>query len=146
MLDKEFGEDLVDKMQVKRDAGRNPIFDVMYTHRSEKVEAPPGDAAGTAEEEQPGIENENYGYKGTQSKFDLILTSIERTECLILALTYSTALFKRATIERFIKYFKEVLAAITGDEDIKLKDIEISHDLGEVKSDIYQGIESDFEF
>jgi hypothetical protein len=138
-------EDLVDKLLVSRDTGRNPIFDVMYSHRSEKVEAAvPGSVP--AAEVEDGSESADFAFAETQSKFDLILTSIEKIDRLIFLIAYSSGLFKRGTIERFIKYFKEILSTVTDNKDIKLKDIKISHELGEVKSDVYRGTESDFDF
>ncbi len=140
-------DDLVDKLLATRDTARNPIFDVMYAHRSEKVRPISSDSRVISEVgEEFFMESRSYSFEDYQSKFDLVLFSIEKVEQLIFLIIYSTKLFKRETIERFIKYFKEILSTVTKNRDIKLKDINISHDLREVKSTAYQGIESTFEF
>jgi hypothetical protein len=48
---------------------------------------------------------------------------------------YCTELFKPGTIERFSKYFREIISAVIKNRNVKLKDIRISHDLFDQKID-----------
>ncbi|MGD2085538.1 MAG: SDR family oxidoreductase [Candidatus Aminicenantes bacterium] len=142
-------EDLVDKLRLKRDTSRNPLFDVLFVHRSQHLRTPSSsnEALKPAESHQDR-ENHGYQYQDDQSKFDLVLASLDVGDRIDFAFGYSTKLFKKETIERFVKYFKEITAAVTGNEnrEILLKNIKISHELGEVKSGIYKTIESQLEF
>ncbi len=109
-------DDLVDKISINRDTSRNPIFDVLLNviHPKEDI--------GTAIEEiqlKQHVENVNC-------KFDLELTAINYKEILFFNLNYSTKLFKKQTIERFIHYFKKVLVSFTEDLLKTLSKIEIT--------------------
>jgi amino acid adenylation domain-containing protein len=59
------------------------------------------------------------------SKFDLTLMGKEVAEGLLLIFEYSTHLFKKATIHRFINYFKRVVSGIIENPAVKLSGIEI---------------------
>ncbi|MCK5056836.1 MAG: hypothetical protein KAT34_09290, partial [Candidatus Aminicenantes bacterium] len=129
-------EELVETLQAGRDTGRNPLFDTVFTYRAEQW----------SQVEENDKDKPDYSYEDTQSRFDLILSGIERGDLIIFIFIYAAGLFKRETIERFAAYFREIVAAVTKNDTIGLSDITISHDLGEVKSDVYQGKESDFDF
>jgi len=48
----------------------------------------------------------------TTSKFDFNFISHESGESLIFEVEYSTTLFKRETIDRFILYFRNIISAV----------------------------------
>ncbi|NOQ25782.1 MAG: amino acid adenylation domain-containing protein, partial [Bacteroidales bacterium] len=106
-------EDLVEKVSVERDTGRNPIFDVMFNLLNQV--------------EYKGSINEdidNSHKKGT-SKFDLNLTAIEYDNNIFFNLEYSTRLFKEETINRIINYFKDTLNQISKGIDLIIGDIQL---------------------
>ncbi len=108
-------EALVDSLQVVRDTGRNALFDVLFT-------------LNTAEEsksEVPGLKLTAHHSETKVSKFDLELSAIEAGGQLFLSFDYATSLFEKETIERFIGYFKMVIAAIIQNKDGRLSDIQI---------------------
>ncbi|MGD2093155.1 MAG: condensation domain-containing protein, partial [Candidatus Aminicenantes bacterium] len=142
-------EDLVEKLKLEREANRNPLFDVLFSFRGQEVDRPPesdGEAAGKARE--PGLKVKPYAgrQQRTETKFDLLFTGADTKEELFLVIEYSTELYKKETIKRFIKYFKEILSAVLDDESIQLKKIKISHDLAMASSSVYQSSQSEFEF
>ncbi|MCP5052282.1 MAG: amino acid adenylation domain-containing protein, partial [bacterium] len=98
-------EDLVEKLDLKRDTSRNPIFDVSFQFNNQEV----------PELEVPGLRVSGYKYEWKTSKFDLTLWGWEGEEQLKFAFQYTTSLFKRETIDLFIRYFKEIAGAITRD-------------------------------
>jgi hypothetical protein len=49
---------------------------------------------------------------------------------------YRRIIFKKDTLERFARYFIEVIEQVTRDKDILLKDIRISHGLGRSQTDL----------
>lgn len=142
-------EDLVNHVVKNRDTGRNSIFDVFFTFTYPELDhvRPPvsprhEEDTGTAADPEPGEAGNQAGY----SMFDMFFFGAEIREELILAITYSTGLFKKETIQRFIKYFREIVSAVAADNRIKLKDIEISHDLGIAKADVLQDEDDEFGF
>ncbi|MCP4148403.1 MAG: non-ribosomal peptide synthetase, partial [bacterium] len=108
-------EELVEKTGVKRDTSRNPIFDVMFVLQN-------------VEENDvtiPGMKLTHYPYQNKTSKFDLTLQAIEAREGLEFSLEYSTRLFKKETIERFIGYFKQVTASVIKDHRQAIYEIDV---------------------
>jgi fengycin family lipopeptide synthetase D len=95
-------EELVEQVTVKRDAGRNPLFDVMFVmEESGRTEIDLGD-----------LKLKPYEYESRKVKFDMVLRAINIEDGLCFELDYCTALFKRETVERFIVYFKKILASV----------------------------------
>jgi hypothetical protein len=129
-------EDMVEKLDITRDAGRNPMFDVMFALQNMDITAV----------EVPGLKLTSYEYENKTAKFDIILMGFEVQDRLEFYLEYSTELFKQDTIERFIGYFKDVIAAVSENSEIMLNDINISCDLVVPESKISHEIDGDFGF
>jgi hypothetical protein len=51
---------------------------------------------------------------------------------------YNTAIYKEKRIRKYIKFFNEITATVINNLDIQLKDIVITHDLMEAKSESAQ--------
>jgi hypothetical protein len=144
-------EDLVEKVMVEREPGRNPLFDVMFSFTSQ---TPRRYSSGAPEQEreevQPVLKVEPYideKEETIETKFDMLFTGRDIGNRLFFNVTYSTQIFKKETIEKFIEYFKKIVSEVVENESIKLKDIKISHDLGVATSDIYDnsvGIQFEF--
>jgi hypothetical protein len=116
-------DDLVRKIIIKRDMSRNPIFDTVFSFHTGSPEE--------SENPQPNSNpNSNtYRIKREISHFDLMLFAFERGDSLDLAFEYSTDLFKKETIEKMKEYFLDIVKQVTGNINIKLKQIIISHQL-----------------
>ncbi len=113
-------EDLVEKLVVQRDMGRNPIFDTSFGLRNQF------DPSGNLlEKEIPGLKLTPYEFENKTSKFDVSLTCVEAEEKLLLSFEYSTKLFKQETIERFITYFVHITQEVLENSRKKISDIEI---------------------
>ncbi|UCH92480.1 MAG: amino acid adenylation domain-containing protein, partial [Candidatus Aminicenantes bacterium] len=114
-------DDLVEQLSVKgsltRDVGRNPLFDVMFALQN--MERP-----GL---EIPGLKIKHCEYESIMqtAKFDLTLVGYESGQTLFFTFEYRTTLFKKETIERFSRYFKELVSIIPGALERKIADIEI---------------------
>jgi amino acid adenylation domain-containing protein len=111
-------EDLAANILVDREAGRNPVFDVMFTsnNQGKSVEK-------RLENEINKLHLETMEYK--TSRFDLILHSFEREKTIGLMFEYSTRLYKKETIERFTAYLKKVASSVGNNPGIKISEIEI---------------------
>jgi amino acid adenylation domain-containing protein len=112
-------EDLVEKAAIKRDAGRNPLFDVMFNFQS-----PDFQPVTVSQMENPG-QTRAYAYKSRIAKFDLTLTAVDLGSHLLLAFEYCSKLFKKETIQRWINYFKQVTVSILENDRVKISEIEI---------------------
>jgi tyrocidine synthetase-3 len=116
-------EDLVERISPGRDTSRNPIFDVMFNLLNQS------DYTGPRQDLDDTSGNEPAAYhhrKGT-SKFDLYLAAVDMGKRLFFNLEYCTRLFKPATSERIIGYFKKIISSLS-DRDIssiKLSEIDI---------------------
>ena len=104
-------EELVERLEVARDAGRNPLFDVMFTlqNMGQHVEAAPVETEG----------------KDSMAKFDLTLFAATVGQELRLVVQYCSRLFKESTIRRFIDYFKNLVSAVLIQPEQRIADIDI---------------------
>ncbi|NIM18093.1 MAG: AMP-binding protein, partial [Candidatus Aminicenantes bacterium] len=108
-------EDLVEKLAIRRDMSRSPIFDVMFTLQNLDI---PGLKI-------PGLSLLPYNYENKTSKFDLTLHAVESEGSLVFTFEYSTSLFREETIQRFTGYFERIITGILEDKGRKLWEIEI---------------------
>ncbi|MCE7996918.1 MAG: amino acid adenylation domain-containing protein, partial [Roseivirga sp.] len=110
-------ENLIDELQVARDTGRNPLFDVAYTYTSqEEIEG----------EQVAGLEQESFqGHESKNVKFDLSLFAEEKAGQVSIALSYTTDLFGQATIERYAGYLQAIITTIVKNPEVRLADINI---------------------
>lgn len=108
-------EDVIDELHIDRNTNRNPLFDVMLVL---------GDSD-TPDFVIPGMELKRYGYKRNTSKFDITLFAAEKDGNIYFEMEYCTRLFKRSTVERYVTYFKSILAGVVQNPCIGIRDIEI---------------------
>ncbi|MCP4152778.1 MAG: AMP-binding protein, partial [bacterium] len=126
---------LVEKVVARENAGRNPLFDVMYCfyNYDERLVSLEKDRGET---ENP--EPQESLRRNSTTMFDLTLHTQETPYGLDFTFEYNTKLFKERRIEKFISYFKEIVSAVVEDNEIRLKDIDISHDLVTAKQQVTQ--------
>ncbi len=108
-------DELVKKLNLKREYGRNPLFDTEFTFQD----------AGASVIEIPGLKVEPYEYENSLLKFDLSLTAFEADGQIHLILGFSPQLFKRTTIEMMAKHFIELLEQFQGNKNTALKELKI---------------------
>jgi iturin family lipopeptide synthetase A len=127
-------EDLLEKITVPKEPGRNPLFDVFYqfsTFDTGDAEGPATTSKATPENNRTMESSSNFEVK--TSKFDLYLWGEFRAGCFRFSLEYSTQLFKEETINLFIKNFKEIVTQVTGNNDITLGEIKLTGEIYEKK-------------
>ncbi|MCP4147301.1 MAG: AMP-binding protein, partial [bacterium] len=127
-------EDLVDRLSVRRDTGRNPIFDVMFNLLNQpEYKKQNMSTLSTPTQTTPSTPSTLSNLStlslksGTvsTSKFDLTLSATDTGERIHLHFEYSTKLFKEDTIRRFITYFKGIMQTVSIEPNQKISDIEI---------------------
>ncbi|MDI3412142.1 condensation domain-containing protein [Bacillus sonorensis] len=108
-------EALVEKLGVRRDINRNPVFDVMFAlQNTEKTKL-----------SMDGLTLSPYEQEHTIAKFDLSLFANEESGLLRFSWEYSTELFERETIERWTGHWRRLLEQVAEDPDIKLGEIDL---------------------
>jgi len=112
-------EELVDRAAVHRDMSRNPLFDVMFALHNQ----------GTLQPDMMKIMKkgryENIPFRHNRSTFDLTFNAIEAGELLGFSVEYSSKLYKKETVRRYIRYLQTIAGSITKDPYRKLADIDI---------------------
>jgi amino acid adenylation domain-containing protein len=99
-------EQVVELVRPARGSSHHPLFQVTFAWR----DAPRGDGL-ASDVDDAGPESPH-----AQAKFDLSLTLGERDGRIVGSVTYATALFDRATVERWVGYLRRVLEAMVADE------------------------------
>ena len=136
-------EELVEKLSITREAGRNSLFDFVFVWEETGIESSrvttPGKTAGD-------LIITPYPHQKTRAMFDIILTGTELMGKIFFLFNYRTSLFKRETIESMSENFKEVLLAILKDPEIKLDEIVIFYDLLAARSHGFLEDGGDFGF
>lgn len=124
-------EDLVEKVVPKKNSTRNPLFDTVFM-----MQVMTGSSTDSAKSAPPAAQSpipgaiasglQPYDYQNKTSMFDLILSCDEVADIITFSVFYRTKLFKHESIERFFTYFKEIAAMVIENEEILLKNIELS--------------------
>jgi len=108
-------DELVNKLNIKRDSSRNPLFDTMFIYQNE----------GNAKVNLGNIKSKYYIPDSNISKFDLSLEIIPEDSKLNLRFEYATKLFNKDFIEHLSVHYINILKAILGNSNIKIADIEM---------------------
>jgi len=133
-------DQLVTSLKIKRDPGRHPLFDTVIALQnmdSEEVERKNLEALGN-------LKVVPYPSETLDVQHDLLINAGERDGKLHMMLEYAAALFKRSTAEDIQNYFIEILEQISEDNNLKLKEIQLSHD--SVSISVVEEEEGDFMF
>ncbi|MCP5108144.1 MAG: amino acid adenylation domain-containing protein [bacterium] len=130
--------DLIDKLNLKMDGSRNPLFDVDLVVQN--MDFPTLEAGGLVMKPLP--------YDSGIVQVDIQFFVNEAEGEIDIHLLYCTKLFKRETMERFSKFFRDILAIMVkpGSLELKLKDIAISHELETTGPGAYKETAVDFDF
>ncbi|MGG1640084.1 amino acid adenylation domain-containing protein, partial [Paenibacillus sp. NRS-1782] len=108
-------EELVEKLNVKRDMSRHPLFDTMFTLQTTEE----------SELQLADLSFRPYGLEQTPVKFDLMLEAREEEVGIQFGLQYATALYQRETVERMTRHFIRLAEAVAANPDAKLGELEL---------------------
>ncbi|OUR91726.1 hypothetical protein A9Q81_17430 [Gammaproteobacteria bacterium 42_54_T18] len=102
-------EKLVDALQLDRDLGQQPLFQVMMSHRQEDD---------TSIISLTGLEIETVALSGQNTQFDLVLYTHEKSDNRIgFELTYASELFSKGRITEFAGFYVGILKGILSKSD-----------------------------
>lgn len=134
-------EELVGKMNLRRDMSRNPLFDVMLvmqnTDEAGRIAASRNDNGGI------GIRTLGSGVK--TAKFDLTVNAVEQEEGIRFELEYCTKLFTEDTVRRMAGHFRKIAEEIADRPDLCLQEISLLSE-EEKKQVLYEFNQSAVEF
>ncbi|MCW1242733.1 amino acid adenylation domain-containing protein, partial [Bacillus pretiosus] len=109
-------ESLIEKLDVRRDISRNPMFDVMFNMIDIETD-------NTNEFEDYILKK--YNNEKKTAKFDLTLNVTQSKERVKCNLEYCTKMFNKETIEKLGKYFIRILENISCNMRTELNEIDI---------------------
>jgi len=128
-------EELIAQLNVPRDMGRNPLFDVMFVFES-------------LEQSNAQIQELMFEPVKTShqiSKFDLTLTVTEVQGRICLTVEYASSLFNKESVERLLVSFHRLIESVVHDVNIKV--LQMSVLSAEEKSRLlFNSKKSDFPF
>ncbi len=106
---------LIEELDIVVHSSRNPLFDTMFSVQNMEL----------GEINIEGLKFNSYQYETGISKFDITLLAEEKDGALEFELEYKTSLFNQKTIERMTSHFKNIIAEILRNPEIKLSDIKL---------------------
>jgi amino acid adenylation domain-containing protein/thioester reductase-like protein len=106
-------EDLVKELDVKRDTGHSPVFDVMIAYQSEKAL----DIMFGGEKLEP------LPFDSGTAKYDLTLNLFPRGNDMVVMAEYCTDLWQQSSIDRMIENYKTILSNMAQDMDSRIEEI-----------------------
>ena len=107
--------ELVRKTVGSGDLTRNPLFDVMLILQNVDI----------AEMEVEGLTFRSFPYYKKMSRLDLTLEAVEEKNEIRFHIEYSTVLFKKETIERFVNHYINILKSVMANPGVYIKDIDL---------------------
>ncbi len=126
--------DLVSNLGIKREAGKYPLFDTMFTMQN--ITSPQG--------QLEGLDVKTYNYRRKATKFDFYFDAVEFKDTIGIDMKYSTHLYKRATIEKFVDHLLQVLQQMVERKENFIKEINISLDAVDITSTEFLEDQGDF--
>jgi non-ribosomal peptide synthetase component F len=140
-------ESLVDRVVGNRDYSRHPLYSAAFTLNNltdlPGMNSETGESGESGETGAPRLKVKPYKYEVKVSKIDLNLLGFEDGEQLHFSFEYSAKLFKKETMQRYIKYFKRITADVIENPRKKIRNIEMISE--EEKKQFSSGIQEDRE-
>lgn len=120
-------ETLINDLNLRTDASRNPIFDTMFNYQNMGMPASSG-----------ALKASRYFFNPGFSKFDLSIEFFDQGKGpLPYSFEYSTSLFKESTILKINELYRILISRILEDQQVRLRDLSLvsSNDYGAVIDD-----------
>ncbi len=108
-------EELVVKLDLRRDLNRNPLFDTVFAVQNMEV----------GQITLPGLKLSQFSFAERTAKFDLSFYAYEAGEDIHFKMNYCTRLFKLETITRMCRHFVHLLEEVVEHPESQLYDMQI---------------------
>ncbi|MFC9774200.1 amino acid adenylation domain-containing protein [Paenibacillus chitinolyticus] len=99
----------------RRDASRSPLFDTMFIMQN----------LGIPNASSTGLSYRHQRFEHGTAKYDLMIQAVENGAELRLVVEYNADLFRRATAERFMRHYVQLLRSVTLRPDAALGEAEM---------------------
>ncbi len=109
---------LVDKLDIKRDLARSPLFDFMFIYQNN----------GFKKFDFDGVSSKYYVPDNNTSKYDLTLEAIPEDGNIKLNFEYCSQLFNKDFVKSFASYYLNILNNILDNVDIQISNISLMSD------------------
>ncbi|MGB3469107.1 MAG: amino acid adenylation domain-containing protein, partial [Cyclobacteriaceae bacterium] len=107
---------LIEKLEMKADPGRNPVFDTMFNYQN----------IGSMNFRTETLSIEKFFFDPGFSRFDVSMEIFDSEEDhLIYAIEYSDCLFQESTIKRFSEHFELLISSILDRPDKKISELSL---------------------
>jgi len=136
-------EELIQKLGIKPDPGRQPLFETMFT----TVQA--ANVAINLENPVPDVKEsffKPYDFGENVTQFDIIIHASKQQETIHFYTRFSTKLFKKRTIEKLFENYEKIVRCLAVNRHIKLREIKIAQTFSDASSSIMAEAERDFAF
>lgn len=107
--------EIVNNLNITRDASRNPLFDVLFTYQNE----------GNPAVNLNGINSTYYIPDSKIAKFDLSLEAIPENDKINLSFEYSSNLFTNSFINTMANHYLKILEDVVNNPEIELFNIDM---------------------
>ena len=129
---------LVEKLNVKRDISRNPIFDTMFAMQNiDNTEI-------NLKDFSVNLYTDEYEYN--ISKLDLSLIAWEYEDKIYMSLEYCTKLFSKETINSIIVNYIKIIDNVVENNFISINDIKINPTIAIIRNNDIEDIDIDLDF
>ncbi|MGX5687250.1 amino acid adenylation domain-containing protein [Chryseobacterium cucumeris] len=109
-------DELIDKLNFKRDISRSVLFDIIVTLQSQEK------LNNFKKEDILDLEVHSYNYKNKTSKFDIEFNFIE-SDSLTLGIKYNTDIYDQSFIENIFIHFGELMISVLDDPSQKISEL-----------------------
>ncbi len=124
---------LVEKLKIKRDPSRSPLFQVMFIYQQAHLLADEGLSGFAIGKDGMtmnlgGLPVESVSVDDMKSPFDISLMMAETNNGFGASITFDVSLFENETIIRMLNHFTQIIRNIVENPNIKIKNIDILTD------------------
>ncbi len=108
-------EKIIEDLALENYGNRHPLFDSLFIF----------EAADSRLFDIEGLSFERYKYQKQTTMSDLVFEAIKESGVINCSIEYDKNLFEKATIQRFIVYYNNILSQIISDNDVSIQDVNI---------------------
>lgn len=130
-------EDLVERLGIARDQGRNPLYDVMFEIQKEMVEEVVSDKEENDKKIKP------LALSDDKVLFDMDWVGLDFPEGILFHVKYNKRLFEFNTMQLFTRYFQILISQVLENPDLSIGELD-HRTPEEIKLNTYQDVEFDF--
>ena len=106
-------EKLVENLHLSRDRSRSPLFQALFAYQESLPRS----------FDLPGLDCERIAIDNPTSKFDITLFITPQDDIFTGQIEFNTGLFERATIQRFISYWKTLVSSMLDDPELRVSEL-----------------------